>query len=135
MASITVDIFVDDLDDFSSTKNFTIHNVVIDDIDEHLEYMPTWLSMGTSADNAIFLTENRDGIISGTVKVQGILQFKARVLLYYRKSGELIQSTFTDSDGKFSFACGLNRNVADYYAVAITEQPFNAQVFDKLQPI
>jgi len=47
----------------------------------------------------------------------------------------LIQSTFTDANGVFEFACGLNRNVADYYAVAITEQPFNAQVFDKLQPI
>jgi hypothetical protein len=32
------------------------------------------------------------------------------------------------------FKCGLNRNVSDYYAVAMTDQPFNAQIFDKLTP-
>lgn len=135
MADITVDIVVDDLDELSSAQTFTNHIVVIDDLDEHLEFMPSWLSTGLAVENAAFLTENRDGVISGTVKVQGVLQNKSRVNLYYRKTGQLIESTFTDANGAFEFACGLNRNVADYYAVAITEQPFNAQVFDKLQPI
>lgn len=96
---------------------------------EIIEPMPWWLGR-----NDLNLTEDRRGIITGTVKVLGVLQIKSRVNLYYRKSGQLIQSTFTDANGVFLFKCGLNRNVADYYAVAITEQPFNAQIFDKLTP-
>jgi hypothetical protein len=96
---------------------------------EIIEPMPWWLGR---LDLNLF--EDRRGVITGTVKVLGVLQVKSRVNLYYRKSGQLIQSTFTDADGVFLFKCGLNRNVADYYAVAITEQPFNAQIFDKLTP-
>ena len=96
---------------------------------EIIEPMPWWLGRLD-----LNLTEDRRGVITGTVKVLGVLQIKSRVNLYYRKSGQLIQSTFTDANGVFLFKCGLNRNVADYYAVAITEQPFNAQIFDKLTP-
>jgi hypothetical protein len=96
---------------------------------EIIEPMPWWLGR---LDLNLF--EDRRGVITGTVKVLGVLQIKSRVNLYYRKSGQLIQSTFTDKDGVFLFKCGLNRNVADYYAVAMTEQPFNAQIFDKLTP-
>ena len=96
---------------------------------EIIEPMPWWLGRLD-----LNLTEDRRGTITGTVKVLGVLQVKSRVNLYYRKSGQLIQSTFTDANGVFLFKCGLNRNVADYYAVAITEQPFNAQIFDKLTP-
>jgi hypothetical protein len=95
----------------------------------HIEFLPFW-----EGDASKYFKVDRNGIISGTVKVLGVLQVKSRVNLYYRKSGQLIQSTFTNADGVFSFECGLNRNVADYYAVAITEHPFNAQVFDKLTP-
>jgi hypothetical protein len=100
-----------------------------DDIIVRREFMPWWL--GRLDLNP---TEDRIGTISGTVKVLGVLQVKSRVNLYYRKSGQLIESTFTDKDGVFLFKCGLNRNVSDYYAVAMTEQPFNAQIFDKLTP-
>jgi hypothetical protein len=98
------------------------------------EQMPVWEGGGVF--NTLSIpTVDRAGRIFGTVKVQGVLQNKARVSLYFRKSGALIQSTFTDENGVFSFQCGLNRNVSDYYAVAITQQPFNAQIFDKLTPI
>jgi hypothetical protein len=100
-----------------------------DDIVVRREFMPWWLARPD-----LNLTEDRIGVITGTVKVLGVLQVKSRVNLYYRKSGQLIQSTFTDADGVFLFRCGLNRNVSDYYAVAITDQPFNAQIFDKLTP-
>lgn len=134
MADITVNVVVDDLNDFSTTKSFPSFSVVIDDVIDHTEPMPAWLGASTAAEIANFLTVDRAGVISGTVKIQGVLQGKSQVNLYFRKSGQLIQSTFTDADGVFLFKCGLNRNVADYYAVAITEQPFNAQIFDKLQP-
>jgi hypothetical protein len=97
---------------------------------KHTEYLSWW----SPGDILQKISTDRNGIISGTVKVQGVLQNKARVSLYFRKTGTLIQSTFTDTNGAFSFFGGLNRNVSDYYAVAITDQPFNAQVFDKLTP-
>ena len=100
-----------------------------DDIVVRREFMPWWL-----ARLDLNLTEDRIGVITGTVKVLGVLQVKSRVNLYYRKTGQLIQSTFTNADGVFLFKCGLNRNVSDYYAVAMTDQPFNAQIFDKLTP-
>lgn len=100
-----------------------------DDIVVRREFMPWWL-----ARLDLNLTEDRIGVITGTVKVLGVLQVKSRVNLYYRKTGQLIQSTFTNADGVFLFKCGLNRSVSDYYAVAMTDQPFNAQIFDKLTP-
>ena len=98
------------------------------------EPLPFWEG-GDVMDYRLFPTIDRSGTISGTVKVQGVLQNRARVSLYYRRTGALIQTTYTNAAGEFEFKCGLNRNVSDYYAVAITEQPFNAQVFDKLTPI
>lgn len=98
------------------------------------EPLPVW-DGGDAMDYRLFPTIDRSGTISGTVKVQDVLQNRVRVSLYYRKTGALIQSTYTNESGEFLFRCGLNRNVADYYAVAITEQSYNAQVFDKLQPI
>lgn len=135
MANITVDIVIDSPVDLTSTKSFPPIGMKKDELISHAEPMPVWLGASTPAETSLFLTVDRAGVISGTVKIQGVLQNKVRVLLYYRKSGALIQSTVTDANGVFLFACGLNRNVSDYYAVAITDQPFNAQVFDKLQPI
>lgn len=134
MANITVDIVVDSSNELISTKSFPALGMKKDDLISHAEPLPMWEGGGVF-NTLNFTAVDRNGTISGTVKVQGVLQNKSRVNLYYRKSGALIQSTFTDANGVFEFRCGLNRNVADYYAVAITEQPFNAQVFDKLQPI
>jgi hypothetical protein len=129
MATITTAIVITNPIEFSSIKDFTFPSMKKKNDLEYSQYFDVWDA------NSIFSAIDRNGTISGTVKVQGVLQNKARVSLYFRKTGALIQSTFTDKNGVFEFACGLNRNVADYYAVAITEQPFNAQVFDKLQPI
>lgn len=140
MTEITINIVNDEIKDLRNPvagafAQFGVPVQKLDDIITHREFMPWWLGSDTTLDKSVFLTADRTGEISGTVKVQGVLQVKSRVLLYYRKSGQLIQSTFTDENGAFSFACGLNRTKSDYYAVAITEQPFNAQIFDKLQPI
>lgn len=133
MANITIAIVSDLPTDLTSAKSFQTIGMKKEAINSHVEPLPVWEG-GSVMDYRIFPTVDRSGIISGTVKVQGVLQNKATVNLYFRKTGQLIQSTFTDMHGAFSFSCGLNRNVADYYAVAITEQPFNAQVFDKLTP-
>ena len=133
MANITANIVIDDLIDLTSAKSFPALGMTQDETLTHTENLPVWEG-GTVMDYRLFPTVDRNGVIAGTVKVQGVVQAKARVFLHFRKTGALIQTTFTDELGAFSFACGLNRNVSDYYAVAITEQPFNAQVFDKLTP-
>ena len=134
MTEITIEIVNDEIKEFqnslpSGVIPFGLPIQKNDDIVVCREFMPWWLARPD-----LNLTEDRIGIVTGTVKVLGVLQVKSRVNLYYRKSGQLIQSTFTDADGVFLFKCGLNRNVSDYYAVAITDQPFNAQIFDKLTP-
>jgi len=135
MADITTDIIIE-----NSRVQFILLSafdpIVKVNVADNLEMttpLPVWEG-GSVMDGVNFPTIDREGTISGTVKVQGVLQNKARVNLYYRKSGQLIQSTFTDESGAFEFACGLNRNVADYYAVAITDEPYNAQIFDKITP-
>ena len=134
MADITTAITNSGWIDLVSAKSFPALGMKKGELITHAEPLPAWEG-GSVMDFRLFPTVDRNGTISGTVKVQGVLQNKARVSLYFRKTGALIQSTFTNAAGEFSFQCGLNRNVSDYYAVAITEQPFNAQVFDKLQPI
>ena len=130
MAEITIDIVFDNPIGVSMPAS-TIFDFVGVEIDNYEKSTPVpFWDAGTIANSDV----DRGGVISGTVKVLGVLQNKARVLLYFRKTGQLIQATFTDASGVFSFDCGLNRNVSDYYAVAITEQPYNAQVFDKLTP-
>ncbi len=124
----------DALKDMKSTQFFIPFTFKNDAFIEIQEQMPVW--EGGSVFNLFSIpTIDRAGRIFGTVKVQGVLQNKARVSLYFRKTGALIQSTFTNLNGEFEFKCGLNRNVSDYYAVAITDESFNAQIFDKLTPI
>lgn len=138
MAEISTAITVPDV--FAKSLPLPINAVTVTpelknlDPQIHAEPLPVWEG-GDAMDYRVFPTVDRNGTISGTVKVQDVLQNRIRVSLYYRKTGALIQSTFTNALGEFEFKCGLNRNNADYYAVAITEQPFNAQVFDKLTPI
>jgi hypothetical protein len=122
------------LKDMTFAKKYTPWSVKKDVMFQLLERMPFWEGGGVFTTLKV-PSVDRAGRIFGTVKVQGALQNKARVSLYFRKTGALIQSTFTNESGEFLFECGLNRDTSDYYAVAITEQPFNAQIFDKLTPI
>lgn len=124
---------LDKVSDLTSKKTFLTAGMKMERLSIHKEPIPIWEG-GSVMDYRLFPTIDRTGIIFGTVKLQGVLQKKARVSLYFRKTGALIQSTFTDENGAFLFQCGLNRNVSDYYAVAITDEPFNAQIFDKLTP-
>ena len=135
MANITVDMVLETgIEQLVLIAGFNpVVGVAIEKGIEITTPIPIWEG-GSVNDYINFPTIDRNGVISGTVKVLGVLQNKAQVSLYFRKTGRLIQTTFTDASGVFSFDCGLNRNVSDYYAVAITEQPYNAQVFDKLTP-
>jgi hypothetical protein len=133
MATYSPAITLHDVDNLKSLLPLPIvatGMVKNDALFEHSEHIIFWDNLALANS-----TTDRNGVISGTVKVLGALQNKARVSLYYRKTGQLVQSTFTNANGVFEFRCGLNRNVSDYYAVAITDQPFNAQVFDKLTPV
>jgi hypothetical protein len=134
MADITVAITLNSPLDLTSEKSFPLLEMTNAEILEHSEVLPFWEG-GSVFTPSLFPTVDRNGIISGTVKVQGVLKERARVSLYFRKTGALIQSTLTDKNGVYFFQCGLNRNVADYYAVAISDDPFNGQVFDKLTPV
>lgn len=100
------------------------------EISDHIEYDSWWTS--SALKNPLV---DRSGTISGTVKVLGVPQKNAKVYLFFRRTGVLIQTASTNANGEFSFQCGLNRNVSDYYVVALTEQPYNAQIFDKVQPV
>jgi hypothetical protein len=72
--------------------------------------------------------------LSGNVKVGGVNQANSKVFIYHRRTGNKIASLVTDASGNFSFT-GLNGDdVANYFAVAITDDAgdYNALIFDKL---
>lgn len=74
------------------------------------------------------------GTISGVVTEYLVPLQYARVYLYWRKTGYLINSCLSAEDGSYSFS-GLNRTVAGYMVVAITDRDHNAIVYDKLTPV
>jgi hypothetical protein len=92
---------------------------------------PLWRLVGTFAQmDAIDMS----GTLSGTVKEAGILQADALVSVYYRRNGNFIARVRTDINGAWSVS-GLDKSVADYYAVAQTENSYNAIIYDKLTPV
>lgn len=74
------------------------------------------------------------GTLSGTVKEMGVLKTSAIVSLYYRLNGNLVARVKTDLNGAWSIP-NLDKSVADYYAVAQTENSYNAIIYDKLTPV
>ena len=74
------------------------------------------------------------GDISGTVYVYGVPQNNLTVFLYNRVSGALVSTTSTDSDGYYIFYKKVPIITAGYFVVAVTNQLFNALVFDKVTP-
>lgn len=95
--------------------------------------LPVWEG-GSIFSSTNFPTVDRGGVISGLVRALGVIQPHSRVYLYYRKTGALIKTAITDDAGHFVFDCGLNRTTSEYFVVAVTDLPYNAQVFDKLTP-
>jgi len=88
-----------------------------------------------------FWTETRvpagykEGILSGTVKAGVVPIPGVKVFLFHRRTGRKIAGTISDSNGNFSFDyVGLNTNKADYFAVAVPDDDYNAMVYDKLTP-
>ena len=74
------------------------------------------------------------GTFSGTVFVNLTPRAFAKVSLYDRDSGVKINGARTDINGNYTFT-GLNKSSANYYAVAIVEEPFNAVIWDKITPV
>lgn len=93
--------------------------------------LPYWRPYGL---NAKLFAIDMSGILSGTVKEQGVLQANAIVSVYYRPNGNLVKRVRTDAGGNWSVPL-LDKSVADYYAIAQTESAFNAVIYDKLQPV
>jgi len=100
MAEITADMVIEKANELIiSIAGFNnAFSVSFESAKEVIETLPFWDSY-LGGTGILFPTIDRNGTISGTVKVQGVLQNKARVSLYFRKTGALIQSTFTDANG------------------------------------
>lgn len=93
--------------------------------------LPLWVDW---YDSQGLLDVDITGQLSGSVKVGGTALADAIVTLYYRRNGNLIVRTRTDTAGDWTVA-NLDKSVADYYAIAQTESDYNALVYDKLTPL
>lgn len=73
-----------------------------------------------------------NGVIFGTVTIQGLAAPNTRVELYYRATGQQINVAITNSFGQYRFD---NLDPAALYTVvAKTSEPYNAVIYDKLTP-
>lgn len=86
---------------------------------------PLWAADAMNADVS--------GVITGVVQVQGVPTANIRVTLHHRRSGLMIAGALTDKAGAYSFA-NLDKTSADYFVIALTEQPYNAMIYDKITP-
>ena len=79
-------------------------------------------------DNAAAMAVRTDGSLSGVVKISGVVAPRVLVRLYDRSTGVLLNSTFTASDGTYSFN-GLDPDAAKSYYVTFLDpnesSPFN----------
>jgi hypothetical protein len=79
------------------------------------------------------LNTSMAGVISGTVKQNGVALPNALVALYYRRNGQLIARQQASVAGTFSFS-NLEVGLSDYYVVAL-DAGFNALIYDTIQAV
>jgi hypothetical protein len=81
---------------------------------------------------------NTSGTLSGVVSDNGTPVSHALVRCYYRPGGQLIASTWTASDGSFSFP-GLDAtDTTAFFVIAFDPDggtQYNAIIFDRLTPV
>lgn len=72
------------------------------------------------------------GTLSGNVSVNSVPQSSKKVYIYYRTTGKLVGIATTDTNGDWSYNTLDTADLASYFAVCVTDEDFNAIVFDKL---
>jgi hypothetical protein len=92
-----------------------------------IKRIPLW------AYSAAKLFPDTTGKLEGTVKVEGVLWENVMVRLYYKENGFLIDTTYTDSLGRFSFIYLETGN--PNYTVIAYRNTFNAIVLDGVAPV
>lgn len=92
-----------------------------------LKYIPLWAYTSSNP------FPDTTGVISGTVKVEGILWDDIEVCLYYKVNGFLVGRTRTNELGEFSFNY-LESGKPLYYVVAFKDT-FNAVIMDSIPPV
>jgi len=103
-----------------------IFSFSVDTTGEQSKLLPYWL--GADAFNY-----DTTGVINVSVTILGANAPYIKVHLYLHRTGLLVQSQKTDVNGVATFT-GLVKGSPEYFAVAVTDQAFNAVVFDKLTP-
>lgn len=95
-------------------------------------WMPFWVTTPP------LINGTGDATIGGAVTDAGSPVSHCMVRLYYRPTGTLIRSVFTDTSGLFSFT-GLNAaDTQNYFAVAFDPEggvQYNAIIFDRLSAV
>lgn len=72
--------------------------------------------------------------VSGTVEELGAPVPRRCVRLYLRSSGAMLSQTYSRPDGSFILPTQRTVEGRATYVVALTEETFNALIFDKLIP-
>lgn len=96
------------------------------------QYVAPW-----AYDTRSMLSIDATGSLSGKVQVESIDTPNIQVRLYYRPTGQIIKSTFTNSSGVWTFE-GLETGSDDYYVLAVDPDggtSYNVVVYDRVEAI
>lgn len=93
-------------------------------------YVPFW--------NANNLAAIGTGVLSGVVNDSAVPVPRCMVRLYYRPTGVLIRSAFTDAAGAFVFTALDPTDMQNYFVIAFDPAggtQYNAIIFDRLTAV
>lgn len=90
---------------------------------------------GVSSTPQLLLSANY-GTISGTVDTAGTADYNYTVRLYWRPTGQLLDSALTKTDGSFTFSIPVSKDeLSNYQVIAIDQtKTYNALIYDLITP-
>ena len=99
-----------------------------------LQLKRLWAQPWFSGSNVENINHDSQGVITITVKVEGVVQEGVRVRLFHRPTNSHVKWGFSDANGLVTFE-NLDRNATgEFYVVAFSEVDYNALIYDKLTP-
>ena len=135
------DSFISIKDDYFVGKkpcsNYTPNHLSINDVSSttvHQQAIPWYDGGSRFIEGRLLAHTDIHGSITGTVNTNGIASPNVKVFLYYRPTGRLLATRFTNGLGQFVFSdMALSKIRSDYFVTAMSDT-YKAVITDNVLP-
>jgi hypothetical protein len=118
-------------------SNYTPNHLAINDINStsiHQQAIPWYDGGSRFIEGRLLSHTDIHGSITGTVNTNGIASPNVKVFLYYRPTGRLLATRFTNGLGQFVFSdMALSKIRSDYFVTAMSDT-YRAVITDNVLP-